>query len=288
MAQPPLAKGFRPLGMPGRLPAGVNLLFEEYEAIKLCDYEGLTQAQAAKIMGVSRPTITRIYAAARKKIATAIVDNRPLEIEGGNVSFDRHWFRCEECKSVFSTPDTKAESCPSCRSANLQEIIPVAPGDRISRTRENETLAPPKYCSCPSCGFKISHKRGVPCRSITCPQCGDVLIRDDFNTKDKNMKIAISCSGDNAGANFNAKFGRAPYFAIVEGDNVSFAANPAAEADSGAGPMAVDFLLRQGVKKVVSGHFGPKAETALKAAAIDFETFGDEDKTIEEIKNRFK
>ena len=28
---------------------------------------------------------------------------------------------------------------------------------------------------CPSCGHKVPHKQGVPCNSIQCPACGNVL-----------------------------------------------------------------------------------------------------------------
>ncbi len=290
MAQPPVTKGFRPIGTQGRAPAGVNLLFEEYEAVKLCDYDGLTQAQAAKVMGVSRPTITRIYGSARRKIAVAIVENRSIFIDGGHVDFRESWFRCDDCHAVFSSVDGDSpKRCPHCFSESISPIKPLETMGYGRKRAYDVHNREPKYCSCPDCGFKISHKRGVPCRDVVCPQCGQSLVRDDFINDKKNseMKIAISCSGDNPGANFNAKFGRAPYFAIVENDNVVFEKNPAAEADSGAGPMAVEFLIGFGVKKVVSGHFGPKAETALKAAGIEFETFGDEDKTIDEIKNNF-
>ena len=102
------------------------------------------------------------------------------------------------------------------------------------------------------------------------------------------MKIAVSCSGDSPGANFNAKFGRAPWFALAGDDQTTFVKNPAAEADSGAGPMAVEFLVTHGVQKVVSGHFGPKAEAALKAAGIEFALFNDEESTVTEVINHFK
>ncbi|MDI3543479.1 MAG: H+/Na+-translocating ferredoxin:NAD+ oxidoreductase subunit [Candidatus Atribacteria bacterium] len=33
-------------------------------------------------------------------------------------------------------------------------------------------------CVCPNCGTKVSHQRGVPCYSLTCPQCGSKMIRE--------------------------------------------------------------------------------------------------------------
>jgi predicted DNA-binding protein (UPF0251 family) len=38
----------------------VFINFEEYEALSLCNFELLTQAEAAKRMNISRPTFTRI------------------------------------------------------------------------------------------------------------------------------------------------------------------------------------------------------------------------------------
>lgn len=32
-------------------------------------------------------------------------------------------------------------------------------------------------CVCPSCGFRMSHNRGVPCYNIRCPKCSSVMSR---------------------------------------------------------------------------------------------------------------
>lgn len=57
---------------------------EEYEALRLIDYENFTQEDAAKYMNVARSTIQQIYADARKKLSKSIVEGRPLKISGGN------------------------------------------------------------------------------------------------------------------------------------------------------------------------------------------------------------
>ena len=285
MYQPPMSKGFRPIGMVGRSSREVVLLLEEFEAIKLSDYEGLTHVQAAKQMEISRPTFTRIYSKARKKVAQAFVENRVLLIEGGNVSMTEDWYRCNDCNSVFSSDKQGSEmSCYSCGSTNValvntSELRPV----QKHRRRDNGA----RFCICPSCDAKIGHTHGIPCRQMKCPSCGVNLMRDKTVLNNRDMKTAISCTGNSPEANFNAKFGRVTYFALIEGDELTFVKNPAAEADSGAGPMAAEFLAAQGVKKVVSGHFGPKAEQALKAFSIEMVMYSDENKTIAEIKNQF-
>ena len=58
---------------------------DELEALRLADLEGLYQEDAARQMNVSRQTFGRIVAAARKKVAEALVRGRSLRIEGGEV-----------------------------------------------------------------------------------------------------------------------------------------------------------------------------------------------------------
>jgi predicted DNA-binding protein (UPF0251 family)/predicted Fe-Mo cluster-binding NifX family protein len=63
----------------------VVLSLDDYEAIRLIDLEGLTHAQCAEQMDISRTTVTEIYEAARHKIAEALVLGKSLEIAGGHV-----------------------------------------------------------------------------------------------------------------------------------------------------------------------------------------------------------
>lgn len=285
MYQPPMAKGFRPIGMLGRSSREIVLLLEEYESLKLSDYEGLTHVQAAKQMEVSRPTFTRIYARARKKVAQAFVENKVILIEGGNVSMNDNWYRCEDCNALFVLNENERDlSCYSCKSTHISQVNTSEL--RPAKRRYKRDFGA-RFCVCPSCGMKIGHTKGIPCRQMTCPNCEENLMRDNVILEKTNMKTAISCSGSSPEANFNTKFGRTPFFAIVENDVVSFVENPAAEANSGAGPMAVEYLANQGVKKVVSGHFGPKAEQALQAFSMEMVMFSDENRTIEDIKNQF-
>lgn len=52
----------------------------ELEAFRLVDFEGLSQEEAAKKMGVSRGTVWRLVQRARRKIAQALSEGRPLQI----------------------------------------------------------------------------------------------------------------------------------------------------------------------------------------------------------------
>ena len=57
---------------------------DEFETIRLLDWEGLTQIQCASRMGVARTTVTAIYESARRKLAEALIDGRRLVLRGGS------------------------------------------------------------------------------------------------------------------------------------------------------------------------------------------------------------
>ena len=62
----------------------VVMSLDEFETVRLLDYEGLTQEQCAERMGVARTTVTAIYESARRKTVEALVDGKRLLIRGGN------------------------------------------------------------------------------------------------------------------------------------------------------------------------------------------------------------
>ena len=121
---PPLMKGFKPFGIPRRMLSSVSLLYDEYEAIRLLDYEGMNQDQAAVQMNVSRPTLTRIYEKARKTIAQALVEGKMIMIEGGNVQFDRAWYRCRRCYKLIGGLENHVH-CKDCNTFSDEELIPI-------------------------------------------------------------------------------------------------------------------------------------------------------------------
>lgn len=78
----PKYSSFAPCGI--RQTEQVLLSVDEFEAIRLIDYEKRTHEQCARQMGVSRTTVTEMYERARGKIADCIVSGKTLYISGGN------------------------------------------------------------------------------------------------------------------------------------------------------------------------------------------------------------
>lgn len=114
-------EGFKPFGVPMRKLESVLMSFEEYEAMRLADYENLTQEEAAKKMNISRPTFTRLYSKARKNVAKAFVEGKAILIQGGTFTSDKYWYRCNNCHEtiISSTPE---ENCDKCTSGDIVRL----------------------------------------------------------------------------------------------------------------------------------------------------------------------
>jgi len=120
----PVVKGFRPLWMRRNYRQAVTMYLEEYEVFRLIDYEGLTHEQAAEEMNVSRPTVTRIYEQARKKLAQALVEGRSFFIEGGEIQLSGKHYLCEKCwhKFVYEKDTSGTFVCPICGSEQVIDL----------------------------------------------------------------------------------------------------------------------------------------------------------------------
>lgn len=118
---PPKMAGFKPFGMPLCKLNAVKMHFDEYESINLINYQNLTQEAAAELMGISRPTFTRIYNRALKKIAKAFVECLAIEIEGGNVEFEKEWYKCAKCFKLIDGVENHIK-CKGCNSFGNIEL----------------------------------------------------------------------------------------------------------------------------------------------------------------------
>lgn len=172
---PPGFRGFKPFGCPESKGNDVKLLLEEFEAIKLADYEKLSQAEAAEKMEVSRPTFSRIYESARGKVAKAFIETTSIVIEGGNVDSMESWFHCMSCHTIFRlrNDEDNVASCPVCSAPEIEQIN-TPESTEIGRKNKMDN----SYCICPKCEFKTEHIPGEPCRTKFCPTCNISLIRE--------------------------------------------------------------------------------------------------------------
>ena len=84
------------------------------------------------------------------------------------------------------------------------------------------------------------------------------------------MKIAVTATGPSLDAEVDPRFGRCPYFLIVETDTLAFEAidNANQALGQGAGIQSGRLLAERGVKRVLTGNCGPNAHQTLTAAGI--------------------
>jgi uncharacterized protein len=124
ISNPPKMKGFKPYGMPMCKIDPVVLKLEEYESIRLVNYDNLPQDQAAEHMNVSRPTFTRIYNKALKQIAKSFVEGKAIEIEGGNYLLEKDWYRCKKCHKLIEGLENHFK-CKDCKVYGINELLKI-------------------------------------------------------------------------------------------------------------------------------------------------------------------
>ncbi|MDA3865129.1 MAG: DUF134 domain-containing protein [Salinivirgaceae bacterium] len=111
---PPGYSVYRPEGVAhDEAGEAVIVLYEEYEALRLADYALLKHNDAAEKMNVSRSSFARIYESARRKMAKAFVEARPIAFEAG-------------CAYFTKTEDaTRRQSNNYKKSIQMKEIVAI-------------------------------------------------------------------------------------------------------------------------------------------------------------------
>jgi len=132
---------FKPAGVKLAELEDIVLTVDEFEAVRLKDFLGLEQTEAAEKMKVSQPTFNRVLRNARKKIADAIVNGKSIKIEGGRYKM----------------------------------VVPRRAGRGAGRGMGFG--GPAEVCVCPKCGATKPKARGVRCVQEKCPKCGAMMIR---------------------------------------------------------------------------------------------------------------
>ena len=114
---------FKPAGIPTRSLEELVVSFDELEALRLADVEGLYHEQAADRMNVSRRTFGRIIDSARRKVARTLIKGMALRIEGGVIEMiQQRTFRCGDCQHEWQLPfgTGRPSECPECQSKNFR------------------------------------------------------------------------------------------------------------------------------------------------------------------------
>ncbi len=147
---------FKPRGVTLASLKEVGLTFDEVEAIRLADLDGIEQIKAAKKMKISQSTFQRILEAAHKKIAEALVLGRAIKMEGGEIIMPR-------------------------AGRGIGRGIGRGVGQGAGRGRMGGPFAagPGGICVCtnPECKNEATHQVGVPCYQMKCPKCGSPMVR---------------------------------------------------------------------------------------------------------------
>jgi len=147
-----------PYGVPIMGLSRIALLMEEVEALRLAHLEGLTQEQAAEKMGISRATFGRILENAHHKISDALISGKAIQIEGG-------W-------AMYQGPGGYGRGRGRGAGGGF------GPGGGRGRGRMGGGgMGPSGFCVCPNCGHRVPHQPGVPCVTVSCPNCGTKMVR---------------------------------------------------------------------------------------------------------------
>ena len=120
---PPSFSNFKPVGVRINNIEQLLLSLDEYEALRLADYDSLEHSEAAEKMKISRPTFTRLITKARQKIAEFLVEGKALQIEGGAVHFSQNMIICLDCETRYPAAlNRKDYKCPECGSAHHENL----------------------------------------------------------------------------------------------------------------------------------------------------------------------
>jgi len=102
------------------------------------------------------------------------------------------------------------------------------------------------------------------------------------------MNICVTAATGSLDAQVDPRFGRCPYFVIVNSDTMRFEAVPnvALGAMGGAGIQAAQTVASKGANVLITGNVGPNAFQSLSAAGIKVVTgaFG----TVREVVEKYK
>ncbi|BFN37838.1 DUF134 domain-containing protein [Fidelibacter multiformis] len=125
---------FKPRGRGMTTLEAVHLEADELEAIRLADFEGLYQSEAAEKMGISRQTFGNILNRAHQKVADALIHRKMIRMNPAGT--DRHL--CVRCGQPWTGTATRIsrDICPECDDESLSKREYPPYGHRHRHGRE--------------------------------------------------------------------------------------------------------------------------------------------------------
>lgn len=144
---------FKPSGVPFYELTESILSIDEYEALRLADYEGLYQEAAAQRMGISRQTFGRIIESARHKVADALVNGKALRFSGGKAKVGTH----KEASTKIAVPTKDSSVDPHFGHCDQFTIFTV----EDSVIKSQETISSDGQWGCKSGIAAILARKGV-------------------------------------------------------------------------------------------------------------------------------
>jgi predicted DNA-binding protein (UPF0251 family) len=113
---------FKPRGIPLRSLQQIVITVDELEAMRLADFQEMTQEEVAQRMQVSRPTVTRMLSRAHRAVAEALVHGKAICIQGGDYRVGQH---CQHCGQWYVQGQGEAAAdCCTCHSSENDEGPP--------------------------------------------------------------------------------------------------------------------------------------------------------------------
>ncbi len=95
--------------------------------------------------------------------------------------------------------------------------------------------------------------------------------------------IAISATDKKLTASMDLRFGRCPYFLLVDGDETRFIENPLSNEEKEIAPRLVEFLKKNNVTKIITGEIGPKAKENLTKFGMQIIMFSEDKVSLQYI-----
>ncbi len=136
----------------------VDLQIDELEALRLKDYANFDQDEAARKMRISTSTFQRILGNARKKVAEALLHGKAISIN--------------EREEVINMPGGDGTG-PQGQGPG----VGAGRGAGKGLGRNAGFGGPAVECICPACNARAPKKPRVPCAQMTCPKCGENMVR---------------------------------------------------------------------------------------------------------------